>query len=185
MSIKHGHTGVKFFYPLFVTSDNVFFIVGCSNSFGEQKSNIFLISTDLNGNVEDCETCKTIKSLPTLEFSNETTTPTNFYKSKSSPSLSTTDFIPELIEPEYKVKNIWDGIRKTFVVTKSGKVGIGTETPTHDLQVNGTISSLASYETSDIRFKKDLNPIENALQNIDKATGYRFNLIIVQMNIQK
>ena len=166
--------------------DNGIIFGGFSNT-SDQKNQIFLVNADFHGNIENCDYCSLtdIQQASILDFHPKIESYNNdVFVSSINPEII--EFKVEQFEPKhFKNKIMWDGIKNVLTVTKSGKVGIGTETPTHDLQVNGTISSLASYETSDIRFKKDLNPIENALQNIDKATGYRFNLIIVQMNIQK
>jgi hypothetical protein len=157
----------------FIRNTNGFILIGRSYSFSE-KDNLLIINTDINAKISDCETCQFV-SLP----SSNTYTPQTLYLNisdlnRNPPGISLNTFSAQIFSYESKVRNIWDGIENVLTVTKSGKVGIGTETPTHDLQVNGTISSIASYETSDMRFKKDFSPIENALQSIDQFTGYRF-----------
>jgi hypothetical protein len=56
-----------------------------------------------------------------------------------------------------------------------GKVGIGTTTPIHKLDVNGSIRSTTALVISDKRLKKDILPIENALDKILALNGITYN----------
>lgn len=55
-----------------------------------------------------------------------------------------------------------------------GKVGIGVTSPTSILHVNGDITALAVKGPSDIRFKKNIRPLENALSKTAKLRGYSY-----------
>lgn len=54
--------------------------------------------------------------------------------------------------------------------TSNGRVGIQTATPVTELHVNGTIT-----ETSSLRFKKNINPIINALDLICQINGVTYD----------
>jgi hypothetical protein len=56
-----------------------------------------------------------------------------------------------------------------------GNVGIGTTTPIHKLDVNGSIRSTTTLVVSDKRLKKDILPIENALDKILALNGITYN----------
>jgi hypothetical protein len=56
----------------------------------------------------------------------------------------------------------------------AGNVGIGTTAPTSKLHVIGTIRSNAINETSDIRFKKEINEISESLDKIIKMKGVTY-----------
>jgi hypothetical protein len=56
----------------------------------------------------------------------------------------------------------------------SGNLGIGTTAPTAKLHVNGTIRSNAINETSDIRFKKEVNEISESLDKVMKMKGVTY-----------
>ena len=65
-------------------------------------------------------------------------------------------------------------------INKDGKVGIGVSTYssnlTYQFQVNGTVAGLGSYiNTSDKRFKKDIQPIDDALSRVLSLQGVTFN----------
>jgi hypothetical protein len=66
----------------------------------------------------------------------------------------------------------------TFVklsILSTGNVGIGTNTPSFKLDVQGTIgSNNAPVLTSDARFKKNLQPISNPLDKILNLTGLTY-----------
>ena len=62
-------------------------------------------------------------------------------------------------------------------ITSSGNVGIGTSGPTHKLEVSGsTWCTSGNWSNSDIRFKKNVQPIDNALEKIMLLNGktYQF-----------
>jgi hypothetical protein len=57
-----------------------------------------------------------------------------------------------------------------------GNLGIGTVSPGYTLDVTGTIrASLDIIAYSDIRVKKDIEKIDNALEKISQISGYTFN----------
>ncbi len=54
-------------------------------------------------------------------------------------------------------------------------VGIGTITPSNKLTVNGNIQSLSNTFLSDKKFKKNINKIENALENVLNLSGTTYD----------
>ncbi|MCK4664405.1 MAG: tail fiber domain-containing protein, partial [Bacteroidales bacterium] len=63
------------------------------------------------------------------------------------------------------------------LVSRGGYIGINTTTPgtTYRLYVNGSVSA-SSYNThSDLRLKKDISPINNALDKVKLLNGVNFN----------
>ena len=61
-------------------------------------------------------------------------------------------------------------------ITSSGNVGIGTSSPSYTLHVNGSVAGTSAYNNlSDKRYKKDINPIENALDKVLLLEGVTFN----------
>ncbi len=63
-----------------------------------------------------------------------------------------------------------------FFVNSSGNVGIGTTSPSYTLHVNGSVAGTSAYNNlSDKRYKKDILPIENALDKILALNGITFN----------
>ena len=65
-------------------------------------------------------------------------------------------------------------------LTVNGNVGIGTSTPSAKLEVDGDIKAtgdIISNVTSDIRFKTNINKIENPLEKISKINGYTYDWI--------
>src|SRR5258706_5009988 len=57
----------------------------------------------------------------------------------------------------------------------SGNVGIGTNAPSYTLHVNGSVAGTSAYNNlSDIRLKKNVMPIIDALSTEEKLRGIRF-----------
>ncbi len=76
----------------------------------------------------------------------------------------------------------WDEVRYQFngggsnISFKNGTLGIGTTAPTAALHVVGNICYTGGIGAcSDARYKKNFNPIENALQNVLKMNGLTYN----------
>ncbi len=61
-----------------------------------------------------------------------------------------------------------------MVVTDEGRVGIGTETPSEKLEVNGNVKANAFPTTSDARFKADVGAIEAPLETLSRLRGVRY-----------
>lgn len=70
----------------------------------------------------------------------------------------------------FNVNNNSEAIR----INSFGNVGIGTANPSYKLDVAGMIASNGSPITSDIRFKKNIDPIADALTKILKAEGVSY-----------
>ena len=69
-----------------------------------------------------------------------------------------------------------------MVILKNGNIGIGTSTPSEKLQVVGNIlasgtvtASCGTLVCSDIRYKKDILPLQNSLEAIAKMRGVSYN----------
>ena len=62
-----------------------------------------------------------------------------------------------------------------FRINASGLVGIGTTNPTVHLQVNGDIIANSIAGSSDIRYKTNIRPVENALDKVKSLRGVYFN----------
>ncbi|MFD3275889.1 tail fiber domain-containing protein [Aquirufa echingensis] len=60
-------------------------------------------------------------------------------------------------------------------IKENGFVGLGNIAPTVRLQVTGDIIANSIAGSSDIRFKKDISPIENPLAKVMQLRGVNFN----------
>jgi hypothetical protein len=61
-------------------------------------------------------------------------------------------------------------------IDSTGQVGIGTSAPMYTLHVNGSVAGTSAYvNLSDERYKKDVLPIENALDKVLSLNGVTFN----------
>lgn len=59
-----------------------------------------------------------------------------------------------------------------LVVLKNGNVGIGNSTPTERLHVDGNICFTgSSFSCSDLRYKKNIRPLENSLEKLAMIEG--------------
>jgi len=75
----------------------------------------------------------------------------------------------------------WAGVNATtsteiMRIKNTGRVGIGTNNPGFTLQVNGSVAGIGVYNNlSDQRFKKDIAPIDNALNKVLRLEGITYN----------
>jgi hypothetical protein len=73
----------------------------------------------------------------------------------------------------------WDGTswvtNSSNIFNNGGNVGIGTTTPTVKLEVNGRLKTQGINELSDVRYKKDIQTLTNALANIEKLRGVSYD----------
>lgn len=77
----------------------------------------------------------------------------------------------------FRVRDVAAGNFTPFYIQGDGNVGIGgTTTPTQALHVAGNICYTGGIGAcSDMRYKKNFNPLENALQNVLKMNGLTYN----------
>ena len=59
-------------------------------------------------------------------------------------------------------------------ITADGNVGIGTTTPQYTLDVAGTIRA-NNVSPSDIRFKRNITPLEGSLEKVEKLQGVSYD----------
>lgn len=98
---------------------------------------------------------------------------------KRSPSGSTADWIID----QYGTSSsdarlrVFNSIAETngFSILENGNIGMGTLIPTVRLQVNGDIIANSIAGSSDIRFKKNIRTVENALDKVKSLRGVYFN----------
>ncbi len=62
-----------------------------------------------------------------------------------------------------------------MVITASGEVGIGVLAPTEKLEVAGNIKTNSQTLNSDMRFKKDIMPLNGALEKVNNLQGVTYN----------
>ena len=62
-----------------------------------------------------------------------------------------------------------------ITILENGNVGMGTLLPSVRLQVNGDIIANSIAGSSDLRFKSNIKPIENALAKVKSLQGVYFN----------
>ena len=68
------------------------------------------------------------------------------------------------------------GFGEISTLSLNGNVGIGTSAPSQKLHVVGNICATGTIATcSDLRYKKDIFKIDNALSLITKFNGYTYN----------
>lgn len=66
-------------------------------------------------------------------------------------------------------------VQNAMVLTNGGNVGIGTTSPgSYNLYVNGSTYSTGGWGGSDIRWKKNIQPIENALSLVGGLQGVKY-----------
>jgi len=60
-------------------------------------------------------------------------------------------------------------------IKDSGNIGVGTTSPSYKLHVNGSVAGTSAYNNlSDVRLKKDVGPIVNAMAIVERLRGVRF-----------
>jgi hypothetical protein len=68
------------------------------------------------------------------------------------------------------------GSTRVMTLSDNSNVGIGTTSPSYTLHVNGSVAGTSAYNNlSDKRYKKDILPIQNALDKILALNGVTFN----------
>jgi hypothetical protein len=72
---------------------------------------------------------------------------------------------------------IFNGASETngFVILENGNIGMGMVTPSVRLQVSGDIIANSIAGSSDLRFKKNIRPVVNALDKVKALRGVYFN----------
>lgn len=60
-------------------------------------------------------------------------------------------------------------------ITSRGRVGINTTDPMYDLDVRGDIAYQSAFELSDAKVKRDIRPIDNALETLKQLEGVRYH----------
>jgi len=72
--------------------------------------------------------------------------------------------------------HIYDNIggARRLVIDAAGEVGIGRNNPSVKLDVNGAVNCTGGTCSSDIRWKKDIQPLTNVLSNIQKIRGVNY-----------
>jgi hypothetical protein len=83
-------------------------------------------------------------------------------------------------DPEYNDLAFYTGAGDLTMWLSSGNqhVGIGTTSPSYALEVSGDARATGEIEaflSSDRRLKKHLDPLDSALDKVDKLTGYNFD----------
>ena len=66
------------------------------------------------------------------------------------------------------------GSTPQMYLKSDGNVGIGTNNPTVKLDVNGSVNCTGGTCSSDLRWKKDITPLENVLERIQKINGVSY-----------
>ena len=62
-------------------------------------------------------------------------------------------------------------VTNQLFLTSGGNIGIGDATPSYNLEVNGTTYCNNTWQSSDVRFKKNITAIEGALDKITRMNG--------------
>lgn len=70
--------------------------------------------------------------------------------------------------------SIFDGTTSRLWIGDTGNVGIGVINPSYRLDVSGTIRGFGITDSSDIRLKKDIEPLDLSLEKILKVKGVSY-----------
>jgi hypothetical protein len=76
--------------------------------------------------------------------------------------------------PSMYGENPWSPRVDDAIFAMPGNVGIGTISPAYKLDVAGTIASNGSPITSDVRFKKNIEPVTDALEKVLGLNGVTY-----------
>jgi len=77
-------------------------------------------------------------------------------------------------------KFFWYNGGTKMVLTTAGRLGIGNDSPSYPLDVNGQVSGISIYASDDIqafsdkRVKGEIETIKNAIEKINKINGVTF-----------
>src|SRR6185369_13504312 len=71
--------------------------------------------------------------------------------------------------------DFYTAYRKRMTITNDGRVGIGVNTPTFDLDVYGTVAAGSFFATSDARYKQNVATLENPLETILNLRGVTYD----------
>jgi hypothetical protein len=72
------------------------------------------------------------------------------------------------------LSSYWEGYKNELTL-KDGRVGINTTNPAYALQVNGDIACNTLLQTSDERYKQNIQPLTNPLQKITQLKGINYD----------
>lgn len=75
---------------------------------------------------------------------------------------------------QYGLDFFTDGMNR-MSISNSGNVGIGLSTPQTKLHVNGSIVAMGTITPSDIRYKRNIVPVDNALKKIMSLSAYYYS----------
>ena len=77
----------------------------------------------------------------------------------------------------FKTQDALSGLLRRMVIAADGNVGIADNTPTYKLDVNGTIRGYTITDSSDRRYKENIEPIGSVLEKLMKIRGVFYNWI--------
>ncbi|MDA0772499.1 MAG: tail fiber domain-containing protein, partial [Cyanobacteria bacterium] len=77
----------------------------------------------------------------------------------------------------FKTQSATSGLLRRMVITAAGNVGINDTTPTYKLDVNGTIRGFTITDSSDRRYKENIEPLDSVLDKLMNIRGVFYNWI--------
>lgn len=119
----------------------------------------------------------------TIQFGNAQTPMLNIFESgTSNPSRSVISHSPRFSNWGLQYRDQGDkmvfqaGGRPVLTANLGGKkVGIGTDSPSHTLDVKGTVAGTEPFKTtSDARMKRDVQTVDGALDAVQQLRGVRY-----------
>ncbi|HEY8949892.1 MAG TPA: tail fiber domain-containing protein [Rhizomicrobium sp.] len=91
-------------------------------------------------------------------------------------NATSTPFVVNLAAAAPVIADFQDNGSSVLAIANGGRVGIGTTAPSLNLYVNGTAGGTSAWSSpSDIRLKKNIVPIQDALSIVEKLRGVRFD----------